>query len=690
MILYEVGEWGLGFIWRLDGSVLPRACVVAGPSLALGLGLRYMMDNYPGPYFNESWNQSAVWNVMTIVLGCLLGLRINRAYGRFWEGITLVQMMRAEWLETCSNLMAFTRIVQLRHPDDAEWSDKVLDFQYTLIRLMSLMHGAALRQIGGNQEEFDVLDVNGLDDDSLNFLKHCERKEINRVEVLLHWIQQLITENLHNGVLSVPPPILTRVYQTLSRGMVNLHNARKLADIPFPFALSQTTVVLLLVHGVFTPIFLSVLIDSYVGTAVLTFVPLTGMWSLVYIAVQLEQPFGQDVNDLNLSQLQFELNHALLMLVDPHAQRAPKLRVKEGRTPGSLHYKYGDEMSKTNFLDHRPDLRGNPMQRLLTRFASRTSFVTYAFHGRRGPKPATNRFSQRSFSSVTEPGDSKDSEHSGSGECGLSEIVSDVDSDPGFQRILVPTFEPGNRGNSSRKAKDENSTEVPVEQRVNGVSFRRSKTAKPLVTWGQTGVGLESSTEGLRSHHWVAAGSAPDASLPAADQPQPGTCQQVTEGSGASAVAETEPLTTSACTGKLADDIPLEDHGQVMPDRVQRAEFIEDKVYESDAATGVTFTNGTWRGGSGSPESGADLVTGGTSTVPQTCQVARSGNGANPPSGAEETKSEWEAMVQSCHVRRGGILPIGDAVHVSEVTRQGSGQQPIPFAEGKTGDTVCV
>ena len=42
-------------------------------------------------------------------------------------------------------------------------------------------------------------------------------------------------EALDDGVLKVAPPILSRVYQTLSRGFVNFLNAKKIADTRFPF-----------------------------------------------------------------------------------------------------------------------------------------------------------------------------------------------------------------------------------------------------------------------------------------------------------------------------------------------------------------------------------------------------------------------------------------------------------------------
>lgn len=356
MIIYEPGEYQLAFIMRADGSTLPKAAAFAMPSVMLAMMSRYFIMNSEYGKGVLLLGQSVVWTVVFFVLGTLIGFRCNKAYARFWEGCTLVQAMSAEWFEACSNLIAFSKMQMLKNPPGSEKFQekmcKVRDFQFRLIRLMSLLHGMALRQIGGNDgEEFEVLDIFGLDDESLDYLTNaCSAFEINRVEVLLHWIQVLITDSISSEVLIVPPPILTRAYQTLSRGMVNLHNVRKIADIPFPFPLSQMVIVLLLIQSIVTPVLVSCLIHHYVWCAVITFLPIMGMWSLVFICGQLEQPFGTDANDLPLSMQQFDFNNSLVMLVDERAMEPPKLKAEAAVTVEELRALFGNPNSKTDVL----------------------------------------------------------------------------------------------------------------------------------------------------------------------------------------------------------------------------------------------------------------------------------------------------------------------------------------------------
>jgi len=125
----------------------------------------------------------------------------------------------------------------------------------------------------------------------------------------------LITRALDDGVLKVPPPIASRVYQTISRGFVNLLNAKKITDTRFPFPYAQLISFLLFLHTVLTPMIISSLVKSKVLCCIFVFIPIFGMVSLNFIAAELENPFGTDDNDLPLVHFQEEMNSCLMMLL---------------------------------------------------------------------------------------------------------------------------------------------------------------------------------------------------------------------------------------------------------------------------------------------------------------------------------------------------------------------------------------
>lgn len=235
-----------------------------------------------------------------------------------------------------------------------------MTFRHTIVRLMSLCHASALEEIAGNHEGPPVtIDLFGLSDETLNHLKRCKAEakpasnsmcspfllfggnrsaseesssrqsrsendyDFNRVEVILHMTQTLIVRAYDQKVLDIPPPILSRVFQTLSRGFVNLLNAKKITDTRFPFPYAQLLSFLLLVHVVVTPVLVTETIENKWWAMVFSFLPSFGMCALNYVAIELENPFGDDDNDLPLLHFQKEMNNCLMMLLEDHADMQP-------------------------------------------------------------------------------------------------------------------------------------------------------------------------------------------------------------------------------------------------------------------------------------------------------------------------------------------------------------------------------
>eukprot|EP00928_Gymnodinium_smaydae_P087563 TRINITY_DN71816_c0_g1_i1.p1 TRINITY_DN71816_c0_g1~~TRINITY_DN71816_c0_g1_i1.p1 ORF type:complete len:550 (+),score=104.97 TRINITY_DN71816_c0_g1_i1:117-1766(+) len=307
-------DWLVTLVFQWRGSVYYRACVFAIPCALLAhictwldewdenlrdtLGLKYL-------------SQSLLWSATTAVLTMLLSFRTNRAMARFWEGTGLLHQMRGEWFDSISCCVTFS--VGAVKDKRAE----VMRFRHTIVRLMSLCHGSALEEIAGhNGDEVETIDPFGLDNDTLQHLKDCKFvHKFNRVEVLLHLTQSIITKSLEDGILKIPPPILSRVYQTLSRGFVNLLNAKKIADTRFPFPYAQLITLLLFLHTLLTPLFISSIVPSRVWAPILTFVPIFSFFAVNFIGVELENPFGSDDNDLPLDHFQGEMNKCLMMLL---------------------------------------------------------------------------------------------------------------------------------------------------------------------------------------------------------------------------------------------------------------------------------------------------------------------------------------------------------------------------------------
>jgi len=269
-------------------------------------------------------NDNAAWSGFSFLVGFLIVFRTSQAYNRFWDGCTATHRMRAEWFDGCSAVVAFCK-----HSQAA--SEVVHDFQCQLVRLFSMLHAVALAEIEDSNGKckhiesvhafrYPLIDVGGVDSESLAVTKESEAK----VELIFQWIQQHIVENISTGVLNIPPPILSRAFQEVANGMVAFHDAMKISYVPFPFPYAQVCDTLLMLHWVLVPFVVSQWVNKAWWAATFAFVQVFILWSLSFIALELENPFGMDANDIDAKHMQTELNLQLMLLLRDTTQRTPK------------------------------------------------------------------------------------------------------------------------------------------------------------------------------------------------------------------------------------------------------------------------------------------------------------------------------------------------------------------------------
>merc|ERR1719313_652155 len=182
------------------------------------------------------------------------------------------------------------------------------------------MHGAGLMQVTSMEEcAFDIIDLEDFDHDAIHFLDGT----FDPCEVSLQWIQRLIVHAEANQIIKVAPPILSRVYNQLGNGIVKLCEARKIAKFSIPFPFAQMVTIMLLTHWVMAAVVCATSIESRVWSTLLSFAVILSFWSINYIALELEDPFGDDANDLPLHDMQKDLNKSIKELLQPHAMKIP-------------------------------------------------------------------------------------------------------------------------------------------------------------------------------------------------------------------------------------------------------------------------------------------------------------------------------------------------------------------------------
>lgn len=336
MIEYSEGDWHLKFLFQLAGSVVPKAFLYALPSIAIA-SLINSVDDWRHDFelfVNDSRPQ--IWVAVSAIATLLVAFRTHQAFDRFWEGTGLLHMMRAEWFDAVSCLFAFSRVSMTSKPQEVD------EFRQTLIRLASILHGCAMHEIGAeeNSDRFtEIIDFRGLDDATFHHLVFCSKHGFDKFEVVLHMIHCLITENVSNGLVPIHAAIVSRVYQELSRGLVNLHNSKKIASVPFPYPYVQLVMMFLLGHTVVTPMIVCAYMEKAWWAAIVSFVWVFCAYGANFIATELEMPFGTDPNDLPLEPFQKEMNDSLRMLSHIKSDLLPglsPLAVKDWHSLGTF------------------------------------------------------------------------------------------------------------------------------------------------------------------------------------------------------------------------------------------------------------------------------------------------------------------------------------------------------------------
>lgn len=348
MITYDQGHWGVGFALKLHGSVFPKSFCWSFPSAVLAVIVHTILNERPElkDAMAAGTVGASVLSGFTFILGFLIVFRSQQAYNRWWEGGTLLQQLRGEWFNAFSSLMAFCT-------NKKEKSADVVQFQHRLVRLISLLYASAVEQVSTiHRPNLEVLDLDGFDLEPFAFMATSH----DRCEVVLQWIQRLIIEADSEQTIKVAPPILSRVYNQLGNGIVNLNNARKITDFPIPFPLAQMVTFMLLMHFFITIIVCAASVDTGAWAGFLAFLVVFSFWSINYIAIELEMPFGEDPNDLPLHEMQSDLNKSLVCLMQKSAQVCPAFRYNPVhaafRTTETHLDEYLSELNPTLFPQH--------------------------------------------------------------------------------------------------------------------------------------------------------------------------------------------------------------------------------------------------------------------------------------------------------------------------------------------------
>jgi len=312
---------------QLRGSVFPKALSLSIPSGVASWALKYIAKN---GYLEDLHNvgittNKAAWTIFSGLVGFLIVFRTSDAYGRFWAGSSATHGMRQNWFSASTVLIAYVRISKAPQ-------DRRILLQGKLVRLFSMMHAAALAEleqinVSGVERaniaafQFEVMDPAGFDEETLTSIKSCPSK----VELCFIWLMYICVQAINDKVISPPPPVWSQAMQLMFKGMDSFQTALRITYIPFPFPYLQTCDLLLMLHLVLTPVVIVDWVTFPIWAGILTFLQVFTVQALDWIAKEIENPFGDDANDLDGSEMQRQMNNHLILLMQGQTRKLPKL-----------------------------------------------------------------------------------------------------------------------------------------------------------------------------------------------------------------------------------------------------------------------------------------------------------------------------------------------------------------------------
>lgn len=301
--------------------------VVACPSMLITSILVFIEHQKDSNIFENT----SIWAGFNFLVGFLIIFRTQQAYSRFDDGTKAFEKMGANWFDCASALLAYPRVNKVPHPDTEKYEN-------IMIRLFSLLHGAALAEVQDFEDDDDrlfigpLIDAQGLDNQSLEALRDSDTK----VELIFQWIQQYIVDSIKSGILTIPPPILARTIGQLSNGMMSFHDALTISVVPFPFPYAQTCDFLLCLHWICSPFIVSYYVNHIFWASCFSFIQVFTLWVLNFIGVELENPFGSDPNDIDGDIMQVNLNTQLRLLIRDTTKNLPSMNCTREQMPMML------------------------------------------------------------------------------------------------------------------------------------------------------------------------------------------------------------------------------------------------------------------------------------------------------------------------------------------------------------------
>lgn len=311
-------------------GVLPKAALFALPVGIACAVVTSLEENEWHTKTLQAWNvKSAGYTAFCSLLAFLVVFRSSQAYSRYWKGCQLAQAMIGNFFDATSGIVSFT----ISSKADQE---RIVEFKQTIIAMTSLLTAVCfcdMAMMDAQSEKLPGLETIGWQNWDDETKLAVQKTGDEKVQLCFFWWQCYASMAVNEGVLNVPPPILSRVFAQMGAGLHCYEQATQLSEVPFPFHYTHATVWLLFIHMIFTPLAVTTWTERPLLAFLFSFILVFVFVALFLISAQLEHPFGEDEADVDVCELQTRSNANLRLLLTEEATRTPIF--SEGRRRGN-------------------------------------------------------------------------------------------------------------------------------------------------------------------------------------------------------------------------------------------------------------------------------------------------------------------------------------------------------------------
>lgn len=315
---YDDEKWaGFSILLQGRGSVYSICVTNAIVASVITLGIRLL--GY-GPNYHSK-QLTFAYGIVGFALGFSLVIRAGISYERFWEARDHLSRIQSRIID----MAMFTRSMSKR-PDTMMMLGNTLqvhrEFQEEMSRLFQVLVTVMIQRMQEDPlrmwddpkedvwdwEEYELSTI--MTETEISLLKGAA----DRPQTVLGWIMDYTCAT---AAWNIPPPMKAMFFGYSQDVLSAYGDCMKIIDTTVPFPMIHIGMAILNIFYVSWPFLMAQLCKTVLWAMLMAFVPILAFFAVNAIALELQDPFGNDDNDLPLIELHACICREVRIILEP-------------------------------------------------------------------------------------------------------------------------------------------------------------------------------------------------------------------------------------------------------------------------------------------------------------------------------------------------------------------------------------